>query len=216
MDRWLVPLVIFSALGLFWLVNYFREKSRLKKLTLFAEELDLEMHPTLPEQDARRFGVFPLASQGERRNAGLTFTIDDGNLRIVLFDYETISGSGKSKNHQKYVLGMATDSSIQAPGLYLSPSSWIAVLTDVFAKKRIELEGNPKFSSDYRILGEQPEEVVSFLTPARCSVLQSTPFKSFSAFRNTLLIEHPSKSLQAKEARQFLATTLAVAKAMRN
>ncbi|XZE43984.1 hypothetical protein SH467x_003569 [Pirellulaceae bacterium SH467] len=215
MQQWIAPILVLSAIGVAWLLQYWVEKRRREKLRAFAEELGLELHEELPGDDRSLFGGFPFSRRGDRQTAGWTITIDDGQTRVVLFDFQTVSGSGKNKSTRNYVLSLVTDRGVRAPYIEIVPKTWGLKLGKWFGRKSIELPDDPAFSDRYRILGDPEDQVCSFLTSSRRLAIQGEGIKSFSAAGNTFLLEHEEKKLKAVKVRELLNRSLALCKSLR-
>lgn len=215
MQQWIAPILVLSAIGAVWLIQYWVEKKRREKLQAFADELGLELYNELPGDDRRLFGVFPFSRRGDRQTPGWTITIDDGQTRVVLFDFQTVSGSGKNKSTHNYVLSLIIDRGVRAPYLEIVPKTWGLKLGKWFGRKSIELPDDPAFSDRYRILGDPEDQVRSFLTPPRRLAIQGEGIKSFSAAGNTYLVEHGEKKLKAAKVRELLNRSLALCKSLR-
>jgi hypothetical protein len=215
MQQWIVPILVLTAIGVAWLVQYLLENRRRKKLLAFAEEIGLEAYPELPSDDRSLFRVFPFSRRGDRQTSGLTVVIDDGDTRVVLFDFQTVSGSGKSKSTRNYALSLITDAGFRAPYLELVPKTWGIKLGKLFGGTSIEIPDDPSFSNRFRILGEPESEVTGFLNSVRRAAIGGAKIKSFSAAGNSFLIEHEEKKLNASNVRELLNRSLALCKSVR-
>lgn len=215
MQQWIAPILVLTAIGVVWLVQYLLEKKRREKLQAFAVELGLEAYPELPVDDRNLFRVFPFSRRGDRQTSGLTVVIDDGETRVVLFDFQTVSGSGKNKSTRNYALSLITDGGFNAPYLEMVPKTWGIKLGKLFGGTSIEIPDDPPFSSRFRILGEPVSEVTAFLDSARRSAIGTAKIKSFSAAGKSFLIEHEEKKLNAANVRELLNRSLALCKSLR-
>lgn len=215
MQQWIAPILVLTAIGVAWLAQYLLENRRRKKLLAFAEEIGLEAYPELPSDDRSLFRVFPFSRRGDRQTSGLTVVIDDGDTRVVLFDFQTVSGSGKSKSTRNYALSLITDAEFRAPYLELVPKTWGIKLGKLFGGTSIEIPDDPSFSNRFRILGEPESEVTGFLNSVRRAAIGDAKIKSFSAAGKSFLVEHEEKKLHASNVRELLNRSLALCKSVR-
>jgi len=96
--------VIFSLLVILHLLQ---KKWELKQRRKVAERLGIEHHEQLAPADQAMFAKFALASRGHNQLASNVLVADSGELRMVIFDFCYIVGSGRGARVYKQTVVMA-------------------------------------------------------------------------------------------------------------
>lgn len=121
--------------------------------------------------DHEKAGFFNFGSRKKIRNEiwGLR-----GQVNYTIFDYSVFSRKGgESKTYRKTVLSIQ-DNRLNLPDFNLRPEDLIEKVIQYLGKPDIDFENFPMFSSNYRLIGENEDEILGFFTPELLRFFEKT------------------------------------------
>lgn len=160
------------ALGLITFgYSYLAEKKRRDAMAELARGLGLVSSQTLDPADQLQFERFQLASQGNRsgRRASNVIVADSGDLRMVLFDYQYKTSSGKNSHTHRQSVAMVASRSLKAPEFALSPERFFHRILSVFGANDIDFDEDPQFSNRFLLQGPDESRIRNFFDATRRS-----------------------------------------------
>ena len=173
---WVLYLVFAVVLiGVFYIVDRAakqREKQRREDLSAEASRLGFEFRPEFQPQLVDRLVHFGLFSRGHSRRAWNVMDGRAGDVKVLLFDYVYVTGSGKYRQAWMHTMILFESGRLQLPAFSLRPSSFRDKIANAFGQQDIEVEASPEFSAAYVLQGEDedlvrgffPESVVAYCT----------------------------------------------------
>lgn len=147
------------------------EKKRRTAIESAAASLGLAFTADLPGQDKALLDKFNLAQHGNNRTASLATVADSGELRLVMFDYQYTTGSGKNKQTPCYSVVLATSRDLKLPQFTLTPESFLHRLGDFLGYKDIDFDEDLKFSDQFQLKGADEEAIRQFFNSERRAAL---------------------------------------------
>ncbi len=203
-------LITFVAIALF---RYLAEQKRQKEVQQLAEQLGLEHSQNLSEIDYLRFQRFPIASEGRQRTAFGSIVAEANGMRMVLFDYRYIRGSGKQRRTYHFGILMVQNPDFRIPSMTLEVASWQSRFATFFGGQDIEIDQDIEFSKRYRLRGAEPEKIQAFLTAPRRQELMLRSDECVQAVGDCFIIYRRRKHLQPQEIQPWMSRGLALAEA---
>ncbi|MEC8556412.1 MAG: hypothetical protein VXZ82_15490 [Planctomycetota bacterium] len=186
-------------------------RKRRETLAKFAEDLGLEYQEILPAQDASQFQQFNLANKGRARKATNAVTADSGELRLVIFDYNYTTGSGKNSTTRRQSVVMAfSSSSLQLPHFNISPESFLSKISDFFGFKDIDFVDDKAFSDAFLLHGADEAAVRKFFTPERRKKFFDFRDVSIEARANIFIFYIPRRICKSNEIRGLMERGFAI------
>ncbi len=157
-----------AAIGLgVFLYGMFAEKKRREAIQAMAESLGLEYAATLPSSDQPLFSDYQLASQGRGRKTSNVIVADSGELRMILFDYQYTTGSGKNSSTHRQSVVLVSSPSLRLPEFRLAPEGFFQRVAEFFGSKDIDFEEDAEFSKRYLLQGPVEKAIREFFDAGR-------------------------------------------------
>ena len=191
-----------------------REKKRREGLRLIASELGLEYGEALSGIDAERFYRFPLAQRGKYPKASSAIIAESDDKRMVLFDYQYVTGSGKHRKTHHLATLLCYSPRLNVPSMSLEPESWTNKVATFFGGQDICFEEDPAFSTVFRLRGPDPEAIRKFLIPVRREKLREHFNDCVEAHGDSFILYRKYKQLSAADVHSLLKDGLATAEAL--
>ena len=150
-----------------------------------AERLGIEYHKRLVPADQAMFAKFALASRGRKqmfakfaltsrgRNASKAFVADSGDLRMVIFDFRYIVGSGSGSRVYKQTVVMAQSELLSIPVFKISPEDMRQKIASLFGYQDINFDDDTNFSKAFKLTGPDIDKIRAFFTAKRRQELLS-------------------------------------------
>lgn len=213
-----VYLIIASAIGVIALIvlgNGWYIKKRREAFTKAAEQLGVEIHFDLPQEDWDRIERFDLyKSKGRKHTVDLAFVAQTDSTRITVCEYTIVVNTGKNSSSATSIVLLVWDPRLDAPALSLQQKTWNASLSASVSKwfgfTFIEFPEDPEFQSRYLIRGESEEALRAFLTAERREGLVRNSVPAFEACGDCLIVVHNNLRLQPYKIQDRFAEALAV------
>ena len=209
MHEFIGLVIVVSILAGAWAIGTLKERKRLRNLEAFAEDCGLELLPTPTADDIKKFFGLAYPKHDGIGRCGNTFIADNGQTRVVLFDYEIKTGSGKSEKKRNFVLSLITDGRMRLPVLRVSQQTLTSKLFDMVNKKTIPIESDSAFNSEFHVTGPIAEDVINFLTASNREHFRQARFPCVELKGDCCLLELSKKKMTAETARKHLSDSLA-------
>ena len=211
-------LIIASAIGIIALIvlgNGWYNKKRREAFTKIAEQLGLEIHFDLPQEDWDRIERFDLyKSKGRKHSVDLAFVAQTDTTRITVCEYKIVVNSGNDSSTTMSIVLLVWDARLDAPALSLQQKTWNASLSASVSKwfgfQFIEFPEDPEFQSRYLIRGKSEEALRAFLTADRRESLMRHSVPAFEACGDCMIVVHHHQRLQPYKIEDRFAEALAV------
>ncbi len=160
-DQWI--LVFLSALVVIgvamWVAAYQAEKRRKEQLGAVASRLGFEFWPESQPQLVEHLANFRLFSQGRSRKARNVMNGRAGDVEVQIFDYEYVTGGGKSSHSWRQTVILFESNRLQLPAFSLRPQGFWDGIAGAFGRQDIEFPASPEFSSAYLLQGRDEDRV---------------------------------------------------------
>lgn len=149
--------------------SFFAENKRRQAMVGLASGLGLAYSETLEPRDQSLFDNFQLASQGRSfgRRASNVIVADSGDMRMVLFDYQYKTSSGKNSHTHRQSVVMVANPSLAVPEFVLSPEGFFNRILAVFGAKDIDFDDDKEFSDRFLLQGSDESRIRSFFDATR-------------------------------------------------
>ena len=159
----ILPLVIVLSI----LEEKRAEKRAEKKRRDQAERLGIEYHKQLAPADQAMFAKFALASRGHNQLASKVLVADSGDLRMVIFDFRYIVGSGSGSRVYKQTVVMAQSELLSIPVFKISPEDMRQKIASLFGYQDINFDDDTNFSKAFKLTGPDVDRIRAFFTAKR-------------------------------------------------
>ncbi|MCA9127364.1 MAG: hypothetical protein KDB22_09765 [Planctomycetales bacterium] len=183
----------------------YAERKRREAVQRLASDMGLTFLPTLAPEDQNAFQQFNLASRGRAQKTSNAIVADSGELRMVLFDFQYTTGSGKNQSTRRQNVVLASSSSLSLPVFAISPESFFHRISSFFGHNDIDFNDDPDFSQHFLLHGPHEAEVREFFTfERRQAFLEHRTLHVEGAGRH-FIFYHPGKRRKPEEIKSLLA-----------
>jgi hypothetical protein len=214
--QWLIVILIISLLGGGYAYMSHLERKRKEGLASLARELELELNWQLPDAELARFHRFPISKKGRLPTTGATLIADDGETRMVVFDYSYTTAHGKHKHTHLFAIAMCSSPSLELPEFSIEPKTWQSWLAELVGYADIDIEDDPNFSNRFRLHGIDPTAIRSFFNSARRVAISKFPNQQLAGQTDTLLMIRKYGRLKSENVREFMTEALQLTNAMQS
>jgi hypothetical protein len=210
--------VIAAAVVVGFLVSSWRRRKRTEAIQQLADELGLtvaaqggdELRVVLAAEgdDPRisELGWCELFSRGRgKKIVNLMHGSSEGR-QVAVFDYEFVTGHGKSKRTNRQTVACLRFDGEQLPGFSLRPEGAWDKITAWFGGVDIDFETHPDFSSKYVVRGESERAVRALFSHAVLEHYEQHPGVSTEGLGHTFVFYRTAKLIPPAEIKQFLAS----------
>ncbi len=213
--EWLIAIIFIGLLGGGYAYVSHLDRKRRDGLVSLAKELGLELNWQLPDADLARFNRFQIANKGRLPTSATTIIADDGETRIVVFDYSYTTGHGKHKRSHFFSIAMCSNTSLEIPNMSIEPETWRSKIAELVGRVDIDIEEDPGFSKRFAIQGNDPNAICNFLNPTRRAAIMKFPNQHLAGQEDALLIIRKYGRLKSENVRELMTEALLLTNAMR-
>ena len=198
---WFLGLLL---VGIFFIINYLREKKRSDALRLTAQSLGLNFEKKSNPDIVRRFSHLHLFSQGRAKKIMNRVYGKMNEIDTMVFGYRYRVGSGEdSKTRSQTVASFSTDK-MKLPGFELRPEKLFHKIGGVFGYQDIDFDTHADFSKSYLLRGSDEAKIRNIFSPAILSFFEQHKGLCVEAQGDTLLCYRQSKRVKPDEIWSFL------------
>jgi hypothetical protein len=196
-------------------ISHTYNKKRREAFTKIAEQLGLEIHFKLPQEDWDRIERFDLyKSKSRKHTVGLAFVAQTDSTRITVCEYNIVVNASDDSSVVPSIVLLVWDPRLDAPALSLQQKTWNASLSASVSKwfgyQVIEFPEDPEFQSRYLVRGESEEALKAFLTADRREGLIRHSVPNFEACGDCMIVVHHHLQLQPPKIQDRFAEALNV------
>lgn len=186
------------------------EKKRKEAFNTFAAELGLEYSESLGSKDLGEFQRFKLADKGRSRKQRNVIVADSGELRMVIFDYQYTTGSGKNSATHRQSVVLSTAPALGMPGFSLSPETFMHRIGDFFGFKDIDFDEDPAFSDKFLLHGESEEAVRGFFNENRRKAFMEYQDVFVEGHGRSFIFYRPNRRTKTEEIKGLMERAFSI------
>jgi hypothetical protein len=179
---------IIAAITIGWMVSRYRRKKRAEALVRVAEELGLDYTAQATEDIVAGFGPFQLFSRGRAKKVFNLMQGASGDRGLAIFDYQFVTGSGKSTKTWRYTVLCIQFDGQAAPTFSLRPENFGDKIISWFRSSDIDFDTHPTFSKRYLLRGDDEAAVRALFTPPVLEYFEDRKALCAEAMGQTLLV----------------------------
>lgn len=141
-----------------------RERARVEAMETTTTELGLKFEPEGDESLMSDVGSLPLFNQGRRKKLFNLIVADTPDLQVHVFDYQFITGHGKSQKTHRTTVVSVRSGTLAVPELQVRPRrALVDGIKAMFGRGGIELDQYPAFAKKFVLESDQPQQAREFL-----------------------------------------------------
>lgn len=212
--EWLIILLVIGLLGGGYGYATYLDRKRRDGIAALVKELGLELNWQLPDADLARFNRFSIARKGRQPRTEMTIVADDGETRMLVFDFSYTTGHGKQRRTHAFSMAMCTNPKLKLPTMDIEPQTWQSKIAELIGFARVDFDDDPAFSKLFSIKGDDPIAIRDFLNPGRRAMLSQFPKQQFSAQNDTLLVIRKYGRLKRENVRELMTEALKITHAL--
>jgi hypothetical protein len=197
--------VIAAVVVTVFLVSSWRRRKRTEAMQRLADELGLTFAAQGGDQMISELGWCELFSRGRsKRIVNFMYGSSEGR-QISVFDYEFVTGHGKSKRTNRQTVACLRFDGPQLPGFTLRQEGMWDKITAWFGGTDIDFETHPEFSGKYVVRGESEMAVRVLFSHPVLEFYQQHPGFNTEGLGHTFVFYRNARLIPPLEISQFLA-----------
>jgi hypothetical protein len=197
--------VIVAVAAISYFVSNIRRKQRTEALQRIAGDLGLNFSPQANEFLIGELTWCELFSRGRDKKIINLMRGSNEGREISLFDYQYVTGHGKSRRTVSSTVACLRSEGTALPGFTLRPEGTWDKLSSVFGSADIDFDTHPKFSRSFVLNGEDEAAIRKLFTPPVLEHYEQHAGISAEGSNDTLLYYRHGKSVRPEDVSQFLA-----------
>lgn len=205
----LIPIAIFAVIalmvggGIYW--AYVADKKRTEALQLQAEAMGLQFVKEAGEDIRQRFDRFGLFTRGRKRQVKNLIEGDSGEVKISIFDYSYVTGSGKHTKHHNQTIAALQSPSLSCPEFSIRPESFLDRLGGAMGFQDIDFESHPEFSRLFVLKGPDEASIREFLAAELLEYFEGHAGISLEAKGDTMFFYRASTRSRPDQLKDLLS-----------
>jgi hypothetical protein len=152
-----------------------QERKRRASYEEFSMIRGFAFEPERPDGERRFAEMFAPFNEGRRRTWGYTISGRKNQEPFVAFEYQWVTGSGKSSTTHRICGVVWERTAVVLPRFALAPEGWFSRLGGLFGMQDIDFDESPEFSREYRLTGPDEESVRKLFSPEIRQYFAATP-----------------------------------------
>jgi len=208
-DDPIISFIIIGAIVAVAVASYFisnlRRKKRTAALESTAGELGLIFSPQGNDYLVNQLGWCELFSRGRNKKALNLMRGSNGGREISLFDYQYVTGYGKSRRTVLTTVACLRADGPPLPAFTLRPEGAWDKISKLFRSVDIDFDTHPKFSRSFVLRGEDEFALRTIFTPPVLEYFEQHSGISAECSNDTLVFYRPGKKVPPEGVNQFLA-----------
>jgi hypothetical protein len=211
---WIVPIMIifwslFIGLAVFLIIyNNRKEKERTQALQQLAATLGWSFAPTAPLNMIPGLELFPLFSQGRRKQIKNFMYGQAQTVKAAVFDYIYVTGSGKSQQTHYQTVVYLEPVGVALPMFSLRPENLFHRMLSVFGYQDIDFGQRPEFSQQYILRGQNELAIRQTFNDRVLSFFEGYAGTCVDAGGNQLFIYRAGQRFQPAEIEGYVGLAL--------
>ena len=206
------PFISYIVFGAFvvivvasFVVSHFKRKKRTEAFERVAGDLGLTFSPQGNEGLFTQLGWCELFSRGRDKKVLNLMRGSNEGREIALFDYQYITGHGKSRRTHSSTVACLRSDGTPLPGFTLRPEGTWDKISGWFGGTDMDFDSHPKFSRSFVLRGHHEVAVRRLFTPMVLEYYEQHTGISAEGLNDTLLYYRHGKTIPAEGVTQFLA-----------
>ncbi len=183
-----VILLFVAILMISYTVVKRRGKARTENLQKTMAELGLDFEPLGDESLLLELSSLPLFNRGRGKKITNLIEADTADLQMQVFDYQFITGHGKSRKVHRTSVVLVRSGTLVLPGMQVRPRKAFADgIKAMFGGGGIAMDQYPEFAKNYVVESAQPDQTRDFLDAKMVAACERNPGCSFECQSGVLL-----------------------------
>ena len=160
----IIPIIIFSLVGLFFIIWILRELKRSKDLRTLAERLKMNYIKKPGPQVANSHLFFDLFNRGRGKKVSHWMQRSVQDLQTNYFEYQFVTGHGKNSTTHRQSVVSITGPTIQLPQFVMQPENMMHRIAQKFKEDDIDFDAFPTFSKMFQLKGRDEAAIRAVFT----------------------------------------------------
>jgi hypothetical protein len=205
----LIPIAIVGSIilmvggGIYW--AYVADKKRTEALQEQAESMGLRFVKDAGDHVRQRFERFALFNRGRSRKVKNLIEGDSGEVKISIFDYTYVTGSGKHTKHHNQTIAALQSPSLVCPEFSIRPEGFFDRIGSAIGFQDINFESHPEFSRLFVLKGPDESAIREFLRPAILEYFQGHAGITLEAGHDTMFFYRASTRSKPEQLKDLLS-----------
>jgi len=208
MYQLLVCLGILSALTFVGAVMWWSHLAEKKRTAAFEEhavQLGLHFVDDPTSQAYSQFEGFKLFSRGRRQKIRNLIEGDSGDVKISIFDYNFVTGGGKSTKHHNQTIVALQSHLLNCPEFSMRPQGFFDKIGGVLGLQDIDFESHPEFSKLFVLKGPDETAIRNYFAPTVLDYFEGHAGNSLEGAGQTMFFYRSEVCRKPEELRDMLS-----------
>ena len=188
--------IVFAGGLIYW--SHLSNKRRTAAFKEQAEQMGLRFSDTPDGQVYEYFGSFKLFNIGRSRRMSNLIEGDSGDVKISIFDYRFVTGSGKnSSTHNQTIIALQS-LHLRCPEFTMRPEGFFDKIGSAMGFQDLDFDSHPLFSKLFVLKGPDEPAIRSFFTPTVLEFFERHPKDSLEA-RDDMMFFYRNRTIRKPE-----------------
>jgi hypothetical protein len=192
--------VVVAALA----IGVWYERKRTLLLAQQAQEMGLTFTPDQALGLQQELGDFGLFKSGHSRKVKNVISGETDEVRLVLFDYQYTTGSGKQSHTHKQTVALIDSPRLALPSFSLRPETMFDRIGGLLGFKDIDFDTHPEFSRRFVLKSPQEEAVRKTFNPNVLRFMETQSAISIEGQGTRLVYYRPGKRSHPTQLREMM------------
>ena len=196
-------MIAFMGVMIYW--SHVVQKKRTAGFEEQAQQLGLHFVDDPASQAYSQFDGFKLFNRGRSRKIRNLIEGDSGDVKISIFDYSFMTGSGKNKrSHNQTVIALQSHL-LNCPEFSMRPEGFLDKIGGALGFQDINFDTHPEFSKLFVLKGPDETAIRSYFAPTVLEYFEGHAGNSLEGSGQTMFFYRSSVCRKPEELKDMLS-----------
>ena len=195
--------IALAAAMLYW--SHVAQKKRTAAFEEHAVQLGLNFVDDPASQAYDQFNGFKLFTRGRKRKIRNLIEGDSGDVKISIFDYSFVTGSGKQTKHHRQTVVALQSHLVNCPEFSMRPQGFLDKIGGALGLQDIDFDSHPEFSKLFVLKGPDETAIRSYFAPTVLEYFEGHAGNSLEGAGQTMFFYRGNVSRKPEELKDMLS-----------
>lgn len=199
--------IALMAGAIYW--SYVAQKKRTAAFEEHAVLLGLHFVDDPEGQAYHQFDGFKLFNRGRSRKMRNLIEGDSGDVKISIFDYYFVTGSGKNSRHHHQTVIALQSHLLSCPEFAMRPQGFLDKIGSAMGFQDIDFDTHPDFSQQFVLQGPEEAAIRSYFAPTVLEYFEGHAGNSIEGYGQTMFFYRSNVRRKPEELKDMLSEAYA-------
>ena len=195
--------IAFAAAMIYWL--HVAQKKRTAAFEEHAQQLGLHFVDDPESQAYSQFDGFKLFNRGRSRKIRNLIEGDSGDVKISIFDYNFVTGSGKQTKHHNQTVVALQSQLVNCPEFSMRPQGFLDKIGGAMGFQDINFDTHPEFSKLFVLQGPDEAAIRNYFAAAVLEYFEGHAGNSLEGYGQTMFFYRSRVCRKPEELKDMLS-----------